>query len=252
MRTPFTGNPVHTHHKLKGMLFFSSQLQVIGGINIERIIIYRFILIADLTSSRTRTVIIFFYRETVCRHTSRVYSFALFIDKDLTAVLYPRRRRIPCSTGLVLGYRRICFRSLSVVSIIKFNIPILRNIQCKTQVNVIIFILQIICIWCSHFIRRLFQRIAMFCHSHRKQWAPTIHIQPRVSRSITNTRITFITVGIDRTGSHCKIFIQFRCYTDRCIISFEVVLLGSLRHTTLIQIPQSYIITGLAAFTIYR
>ena len=53
--------------------------------------------------------------------------------------------------------------------------------------------------------------------------------------------ITFITVGIDRTGSHCKIFIQFRCYTDRCIISFEVVLLGSLRHTTLIQIPQSYI-----------
>ena len=235
MQTPFTGYPVHTHHKLKGMLFFSSQLQVIGGINIKRIIIYRFILIADLTSSRTRTVIIFFYRETVCRHASRVYSFALFIDKDLTAVLYPRRRRIPCSTGLVLGYRRICFRSLSVVSIIKFNIPILRNIQCKTQV-----------------IRRLFQRIAMFCHSHRKQWAPTIHIQPRVSRSITNTRITFITVGIDRTGSHCKIFIQFRCYTDRCIISFEVVLLGSLRHTTLIQIPQSYIITGLAAFTIYR
>ena len=81
--------------------------------------------------------------------------------------------------------------------------------------------------------------IAVFIVTHRVDVTPTVAIVPWVINTCRVVRITLDTLGIDGTTLKCHPLVDLSCQIYRCIVTGEVIFLGSLVHTVLIQIAQT-------------
>ena len=114
------------------MLLLCTELQVVGSININGVVVHRSVLGCHLTCLRARTVVIRSHRETIGGHAAGVHSLSKFVDIYLAAVFNPWCWRVPHLTGIVLRYRRIGFGRLLVIRIVELDIPVLGEIQRKS------------------------------------------------------------------------------------------------------------------------